>query len=152
MGERWTSSPASSAPATAVRFRGSSSNGRWTGVPLKTVLDAGRRQERRAANSSSSAPITARKSVEFRTQKFKLDQQFGRSLPREKALSPEPFLAWALNGEPLTKHQGAPLRLDRARLVRRREREVARRDIHAQADDYLGKFQARWYRTLRERR
>ena len=24
---------------------------------------------------------------------------------------PDPFLAWALNGEPFTKHQGAPLRL-----------------------------------------
>ena len=49
--------------------------------------------------------------VEFRTQKFKVEQQFGRSLPREKAMSPEPFLAYALNGEPLTRHQGSPLRL-----------------------------------------
>ncbi len=31
--------------------------------------------------------------VEWRTQKFKVDQQFGRSLNREKALSPEPLLA-----------------------------------------------------------
>ena len=44
-------------------------------------------------------------------QKFTLEQNFGRSLPRDKALMPELFLAYALNGDPLTKHQGAPLRL-----------------------------------------
>ena len=49
--------------------------------------------------------------IEWRTQKFKLDQQYGRSLTREKAMSAEPFLAYALNGEPLTRHQGSPLRL-----------------------------------------
>jgi DMSO/TMAO reductase YedYZ molybdopterin-dependent catalytic subunit len=86
--------------------------------------------------------------IEWRTQKFKLDQQYGRSLTREKALSPEPFLAWALNGEPLTKHQGSPLRL----LVpgwygMANVKWLAQ--IHVQEEQYLGKFQARWYRTLR---
>jgi DMSO/TMAO reductase YedYZ molybdopterin-dependent catalytic subunit len=86
--------------------------------------------------------------VEFRTQKYKVDQQFGRSLPREKALSPDPFLAYALNGEPLTRHQGSPLRLivpgwygvaNIKWLIQ----------IHAQEEQYLGKYQARWYRTLK---
>ena len=49
--------------------------------------------------------------MEFRQQKFKVEQQFGRSLTREQALSPEPFLAYALNGEPLTKNQGFAVRL-----------------------------------------
>ena len=49
--------------------------------------------------------------VEFRTQKFTVNQQFGRSMSREKALSAEPLLAYTMNGEPLTKHQGFPLRL-----------------------------------------
>jgi DMSO/TMAO reductase YedYZ molybdopterin-dependent catalytic subunit len=86
--------------------------------------------------------------IEWRTQKFKLDQQFGRSLNREKALSPEPFLAWALNGEPLSKHQGAPLRL----LVPGWYGVANVKwlsEIHVQEDAYLGKYQARWYRTLR---
>ena len=85
-------------------------NGKWTGVPLKTVLDS-------AGVKASAREFVffgadhGEEEIEWRTQKFKLDQQFGRSLNREKALSTEPFLAWALNGEPLTKHQGAPLRL-----------------------------------------
>jgi hypothetical protein len=86
--------------------------------------------------------------VEFRTQSYKVDQQFGRSLSREKALSPEPMLAYELNGEPLTRHQGFPLRL----LVPgwygvANVKWLA--EIHVQEDQYLGKYQARWYRTLR---
>jgi hypothetical protein len=86
--------------------------------------------------------------VEFRAQKFKLDQQFGRSLTREKALSNEPLLVYAMNGEPLTKHQGFPLRL----LVPGWYGVANVKwlsEIHVQQDAYLGKYQARWYRTLR---
>ena len=86
--------------------------------------------------------------VEFRADKFKVDQNFGRSLPREKALAPEPILVWELNGEPLSVHQGFPLR-----LIVPGWYGVANvkwlSQIHLQAEEYLGKYQARWYRTLR---
>jgi DMSO/TMAO reductase YedYZ molybdopterin-dependent catalytic subunit len=124
-----------------------SSNGRWTGVPLKTVLDS-------AGVKSSAREFVffgadhGEEEVEFRTQKYKLDQQFGRSLTREKAMSGEPFLAWALNGEPLTKHQGFPLR-----LIVPGWYGVANvkwlSHIHVQEEQFLGKFQSRWYRTVR---
>jgi DMSO/TMAO reductase YedYZ molybdopterin-dependent catalytic subunit len=128
-------------------FQGLSSNARWTGVPLKTVLDqAGVKPQARefvffGADHGSEE-------VEFRTQKYTVDQQFGRSLPREKALSAEPMLVYALGGEPLTKHQGAPLRL----LVPGWYGVANVKwlsEIHVQEDQYLGKYQARWYRTLR---
>jgi DMSO/TMAO reductase YedYZ molybdopterin-dependent catalytic subunit len=127
--------------------QGLSSNGRWTGVPLKTVLDS-------AGVKSSAREFVfwgadhGEEEVEFRTQKYKLDQQFGRSLPREKAMSNEPFLAWALNGEALTKHQGFPLR-----LIVPGWYGVANvkwlAQIHIQEEQYLGKYQARWYRTVK---
>jgi DMSO/TMAO reductase YedYZ molybdopterin-dependent catalytic subunit len=128
-------------------LQGLSSNGRWTGVPLRAVLDqAGVKASARefVFFGADRGP----EDVEFRGQNYKVEQQFGRSLSREKALSDEPMLAWALNGEPLTRHQGFPLRL----LVPgwygvANVKWVA--EIHAQEDDYLGKYQARWYRTLR---
>jgi DMSO/TMAO reductase YedYZ molybdopterin-dependent catalytic subunit len=123
------------------------SNGRWTGVPLKAVLDS-------AGVKSSAREFVffgadhGEEEVEFRNQKYKLDQNFGRSLPRERALSGEPFLAWAMNGEPLTKHQGYPLR-----LIVPGWYGVANvkwlQHIHIQEEAFLGKYQARWYRTVR---
>src|SRR3954469_21179177 len=91
-------------------LQGLSGNGRWTGVPLRVVLD-------RAGIKPTARELVffgadhGPEDVELRTQTFKVEQQFGRSLPRDVALGAGPFLAWALNGEPLTKHQGAPLRL-----------------------------------------
>ncbi len=105
-------------------------NGRWTGVPLKAVLD-------RAGLKATAREIVffgadkGPEDIEWRAQKFQVEQQYGRSLARDKALSAEPFLAYALNGQPLTRHQGSPAAPDRARLVRRAEREVARPDSRA---------------------
>ena len=128
-------------------LQGLSSNGRWTGVSLKGVLSsAGVKPE--AREFVFYGADHGEEEVEFRTQKFKVDYNFGRSLPREKALSAEPFLAWAMNGEPLTRHQGSPLRLivpgwygvSNVKWLSQ---------IHAQEDRYMGKYQTRWYRTVR---
>jgi Oxidoreductase molybdopterin binding domain len=116
-------------------------------VPLKTVLD-------RAGVKASVRELVffgadkGEEEVEFRTQKFTVEQQFGRSLNREQALSGEPFLAYALEGQPLTKHQGAPLRL----LVPGWYGVANVKwlsQIHAQEEAFIGKWQARWYRSLR---
>ena len=85
--------------------------------------------------------------VDFRGQTHAVDQPFARSMPRTDALTPDPLLAYALNGEPLTREQGFPLR-----LVVPGWYGVCNvkwlTDIRAQADRFLGKWQARWYRTL----
>jgi len=128
-------------------LQGLSGNGKWTGVPLKTVLaSAGLKPE--AKGIVFFGADHGEEEVEWRTQKYKVDYHFGRSLPKEKAMSAEPFLAWALNGQPLTKHQGAPLRL----LVPgwygvANVKWLA--EIHPQAENYVGKYQSRWYRTVR---
>jgi len=128
-------------------LQGLSGNGRWTGVPLKTVLNS-------AGVKASAREFVffgadhGLEEIEWRTQTFKLEQQFGRSLPREKAMSSEPMLVYAMNGDPLTRHQGSPLR-----LIVPGWYGVANvkwlSQIHVQEDPYLGKFQARWYRTLK---
>jgi len=128
-------------------LQGLTSNGRWTGVPLRAVLErAGVKKE--AQEVVFFGADHGDEEVEFRWQVTKVNQQFGRSLLRDKALSPEPLLVYAMNGEPLTRHQGFPLRLlvpgwygvSNVKWLS---------EIHVQEDRYLGKFQARWYRTLK---
>ncbi len=128
-------------------LHGLSGNGRWTGVPLRDVLE-------KAGVKASAREFVffgadrGEEEVEWRAQKFKVEQQFGRALKRDKALSAEPMLVYAMNGEPLTRHQGSPLRLlvpgwygvGNVKWLS---------EIHAQEEQYLGKFQARWYRTFK---
>ena len=122
-------------------------NGRWTGVPLKAVLDSAGVQAS-AREFVFFGADHGEEEIEWRAEKFTLDQQFGRSLPREKVMSAEPLLAYSMNGEPLTRHQGSPLR-----LIVPGWYGVANvkwlSQIHVQEDPYLGKYQARWYRTLK---
>jgi DMSO/TMAO reductase YedYZ molybdopterin-dependent catalytic subunit len=127
--------------------QGLCSNGKWTGVPLAHVLkQVGVKPEAREFVFFGADHGV--EEVEWRTQKYSLDQQFGRSLPRDKALAPEPLVAYAYNDEPLTRHQGFPLR-----LILPGYYGVANvkwlAEIHVQEDQYLGKYQARWYRTVR---
>ena len=122
-------------------------NGSWTGVPLHTVLD-------RAGIQASAREFVffgadrGEEEVPFRGTTFPVDQQYGRSLSREKALSSEPLLVYALNGEPLTRHQGSPLRLLVPGWYGMAQVKWLS-EIHVQEDQYLGKHQARQYRTLR---
>ena len=124
-------------------------NGRWTGVPLKTVLD-------KAGLKANAREIVffgadrGKEAVNFRGTNFDVEQQYGRSIQRDQAMSTDraPFLAYALNGEPLTKHQGAPLRLIMPGWYGAPNVKWLS-DIYLQEEPYLGKFQANWYRTLR---
>ena len=128
-------------------LQGLVSNARWTGVPLKAVLD-------RVGVKAPAREFVflgadhGEENVDFRGQISKVDQQYGRSLSREQALSPEPLLAYALNGEPLTRAQGFPLRLLVPGWYGMAQVKWLS-NIHVQEKPYLGKFQARWYRTLK---
>jgi DMSO/TMAO reductase YedYZ molybdopterin-dependent catalytic subunit len=126
---------------------GLSSNGRWRGVPLRAVLERAGLQ----ANAREVVFLGADRGeaqVEFRGNTSTVEQQYGRSLQRDVALSDEPLLAYSLNDQPLTTHQGRPLRL----LVPGwygAPNVKWLSDIFVQEDQYLGNYQARWYRTLK---
>ncbi len=127
-------------------LNGLSSNGRWTGVSLRTVLQRAGVQDA-AREFVFFGADRGEEEVLWRGRTFTVDQQYGRSLERDQALSDEPLLAYAMNGEPLTEHQGRPLRL----LVpgwygAPNVKWVA--EINVQKDQYLGRWQARSYRTL----
>ncbi len=127
-------------------FQGLSSCARFTGVPLREVLNqagVGPKAREVVFFGTDRGDLD----VAFRQQTYKLNQQFGRSVTLENATKPEPMLAWALNGDPLTVPQGAPLR-----LIMPGWYGVANvkwlSEIHLQEDRYLGNFQVRWYRSV----
>lgn len=128
-------------------LNGLSSNGRWVGVPLRTVLEqAGIKDD--AREFVFFGADHGEEEVNFRGRTYAVDQQYGRSLERDQALSDEPLLAYDLSGEPLTAHQGRPLRLLVPGWYGAPNVKFLS-EIHVQKDQYLGKFQANWYRTLK---
>lgn len=123
------------------------SSGRFTGVRLRDVL-------RRAGVDDRAREVVffgtdrGAEDVVFRQTTLKVQQQFARSITLENALKPAPMLAWALNGQPLDRDHGFPLR-----LIMPGWYGVANvkwlAEIHLQEDRFLGNYQARWYRTVR---
>ncbi len=125
---------------------GLSSCGRFTGVPLSNVL------KQVGVNSKAREVVFfgtdhGPQDVVFRTNTYKVDQQFARSVTLENAMKREPMLAYALNGDPLTLNQGFPVR-----LIMPGWYGVANvkwlSQVHLQEDRFLGNYQARWYRSL----
>ena len=128
-------------------MQGLSSCGKFTGVRLSSVL-------KQLGIGSKAREVVffgndrGEQEVVFRQNTFKIQQQFGRSITLENAMKPEPMLAYALNGDPLTREQGFP-----ARVLMPGWYGVANvkwlAEIHLQENRYLGNYQARWYRSLR---
>jgi DMSO/TMAO reductase YedYZ molybdopterin-dependent catalytic subunit len=128
-------------------MQGLSSNGRFTGVRLRDVL-------RRAEVDDKAREVVffgadkGNEDVVFRQNTLKVQQQFARSITLENAMKAEPLLAWALNGQPLTRDHGFPLR-----VVMPGWYGVANvkwlSEIRLQEGRFLGNYQARWYRTVR---
>ena len=69
-----------------------SSNGRWTGVPLRSVLGRAGVQDR-AREIVFFGADHGEEEVLWRGGTYTVDQQYGRSLQRDIALSDEPLLA-----------------------------------------------------------
>ena len=128
-------------------MQGLSSCGRFTGVRLRDVL-------RRVGVSDNAREVVffgadkGNEDVVFRQNTLKVQQQFARSITLENAMKPEPILAWSLNGQPLGRDHGFPLR-----VIMPGWYGVANvkwlSEIHLQENRFLGNYQARWYRTVR---
>jgi DMSO/TMAO reductase YedYZ molybdopterin-dependent catalytic subunit len=132
---------------SARSVQGLSSNGRFTGVRLRDVLQ-------RVGVGDKAREVVffgadkGNEDVVFRQQTLKVQQQFARSITLENAMKQEPLLAWALNGQPLSRDHGFPIR-----VVMPGWYGVANvkwlSEIHLQENRFLGNYQARWYRTVR---
>ena len=83
---------------------GAIGNAEWTGVALRDVL---------LAAGADTAPRlhVAFESVDLAQNDGAPDAPYGVSIPMPKALDPDVLVAWAMNGKPLTKEHGAPMRM-----------------------------------------
>ncbi len=90
-------------PAGTAWGWGAASTARFTGVPLRHVLNA--------AGPNDDVVEIAFEGADHGTLDDGRNIHFERSLPLETALRPDVLLAWQMNGEPLPAENGAPLRL-----------------------------------------
>lgn len=78
-------------------------NVRWTGVRLRDLLAA--------AGLQPSARFVWSEGLDHGTFAGVTADRYQKDVPLEKALAPEVLVAFAINGEPLRKERGGPVRL-----------------------------------------
>lgn len=78
-------------------------NVRWTGVRLSTLLEI--------ARPSAEAEFIWSEGLEHGKFASVTADSYQKDLPIQKAMRPEVLLAYEMNGEPLTKERGFPVRL-----------------------------------------
>ena len=128
------------------RFHGLVSNGHWRGVSLRSLLEEVGLQEG-SREVVFFGVDRGEETITSRGRSWDVEQQFARSVSIEDAMGKDTLLAYELNGEPLSIHQGAPLR-----LIVPGWYGVAQvkwlSQIHLQDARFMGKFMAREYVTL----
>lgn len=117
---------------------GAIGNAEWTGVRLRDILhDAG-------ADTDAGLHV-AFEAVDIAENEDAADARFGVSIPITKALSDDVLVAWAMNGEALTREHGAPMRMvvpgyagvRNAKWVKSITVQSAPSGAFQQAEDYL---------------
>jgi len=125
-------------PGEAPWDPGATGTATWTGVALGDVLAlAGPHAGHVGFEGADISP------------EAKPAQQFGGSIPLEKARRPEVLLAWAMNGEPLPVVHGAPLRVVVPGYIGARSVKWLER-IEVRSEPWHGYFQHVVYRLLPE--
>ncbi len=82
---------------------GAIGNAEWTGVALSDVL--------RTAGANDDGLHVGFEGADTVENDGAEDAPYGVSIPIRKALSRDVLLAWAMNGQPLSREHGAPLRV-----------------------------------------
>lgn len=127
-------------PGEAPWGAGATGTAVWSGVALADVL-------------ALAGPLPGAAHVGFDgadvSSEAKPPQRFGGSIPLDKASRPEVLLAWAMNGEPLPRVHGAPLRVIVPGYIGARSVKWLER-IEVRSEPWEGYFQHVVYRLLPE--
>jgi sulfite oxidase len=119
---------------------GATGTATWAGVRLGEVLGLVRPLPEAAHVGFAGAD---------RCPEARPPQDFGGSIPLDKACRPEVLLAWSMNGEPLAPVHGAPLRVVVPGYIGARSVKWLER-IEVRAQPWTGYFQDVVYRLLPE--
>ena len=125
-------------PGEAPWGPGAIGNARWTGIRLADVLAA--------AGVAAGAEHVAFLAPDVSSQAGP-SQPFGASVPLDKAMRTEVLLAWAMNGQPLPRVHGAPVRVVVPGYIGARSVKWVQQ-ITVQANPSDNYFQAIGYRLL----
>ncbi len=132
-------------------FMGAVYNSKWTGTPLATLLkECGIKPNAKEIVffGGDKQTETLRKGT---PRELSVEVPFGRSLSVEDAANPNILLAYARNGEPLEKRNGAPVRLIIPGYYGIANVKWLRR-IEVRERRYMGRFMGRDYVTVRGER
>jgi DMSO/TMAO reductase YedYZ molybdopterin-dependent catalytic subunit/glyoxylase-like metal-dependent hydrolase (beta-lactamase superfamily II)/rhodanese-related sulfurtransferase len=92
-------------PVAGVQWgAGAVSHAEWSGVPLAAVLE-------RAGPLGEAVDVLCEGADAGRAPDHAESMHFARGLPLAKAMHPDTLLAFRMNGEPLSRSHGAPVRL-----------------------------------------
>ena len=127
-------------PGEAPWGAGATGTAVWSGVALADVLALAGPLAGAAHVGFDGADVSA---------EAKPPQRFGGSIPLDKASRPEVLLAWAMNGEPLPRVHGAPLRVIVPGYIGARSVKWLER-IEVRSEPWEGYFQHVVYRLLPE--
>ncbi len=116
--------------------KGAVGNVTWTGVRLADVV--------RKTGVKESGKVFVFNGADL--PYFPTGDDFRKSLPREKALHPDTLLATQLNGRPIPRNHGGPLRLIVPGWTGTYWVKWVN-EIFIQPEPFLGKFQAEGYRV-----
>ena len=127
-------------PGEAPWGPGATGTATWTGIALADVIAL--------AGPSPEAAHVGFAGSDVSTE-AEPSQQFGGSVPLEKATRPEVLLAWAMNGEPLPPVHGAPVRVVVPGYIGARSVKWLE-EIELRSTPWPGYFQDVVYRLLPE--
>jgi DMSO/TMAO reductase YedYZ molybdopterin-dependent catalytic subunit len=125
-------------------FTGGIGNARWAGTPLARILqDAG------VKKNGIEVVFFGSDEGEEEVRDVKMKQNFSRSMSVEEALAPANLLCYEMNGEPLPRLHGFPLRLIAPGWYGVANVKWLKR-IEVVDKRWAGRFMAKDYVTLRE--
>ena len=125
-------------------FTGAIGTAKWSGTPLAPILE-----EAGVLEDGIEVVFFGSDEGEEEVRKIKMRQNFARSLSITDAMRPDNLLCYEMNGKPLPKANGFPMRLIVPGWYGIASVKWLKR-IEVRNTRYMGRFMARDYVTIRE--